>query len=298
MASINYVPLSALQPLELQYQFYTNEQLKNRKITHRNGLNLFYTESLKNFQDIVINRDTCLVLTSAIDLSTTFKEPTEYILGNLPGSIYIQPRNSLTFYGYRNPTTKKITLKQNLGSVFYIKPISKTKLIEIIVDNNYLQVNSKYPYTVTTSNIPLTDRFINRQRFECVYQNGTITFKTLTDSGYRYLSFGTDNILRATGVTMNNATINDYVLTCTPVTREKIETGFKPQNTIGTYYSDFITETENRTLSIKKTIPVKTNLLFSFPIKLPPNNLKIPVNVINLKTTVTPFGSPAPIVNL
>jgi hypothetical protein len=297
MASINYVSLSALKPLELQYQFFKDENFKNQKVTYRNGFNFFYTEGLKNFQDVVINRETCLVLTSAIELGSTFTGTTEYTLGNLPGSVYIQPRNSLTFYGFRNPRTRNINLNQDTGSIFYIKPIPNTRLVEILVDNHYLQVSPAYPYIVTTSRIPLSRQFINRQRFECIYQNGTITFKTLTNTGYRYLCFGSDNILRATGVVLNNAIVNDYVFTCTPVTRENIFAGFNPTNSIGTYFSDFVLETENNTLNIKKIIPTKTNLLISFPIKRNIESSLIPINVANLKTTLTPSGGPASINN-
>jgi hypothetical protein len=298
MARINYVSLSALQPLELQYNFYKNEKLKSRKTAYRNGFTFFSIDGLKNFQDVTVNKDTCFVLTSSVDLDENFTNTTEYVLGNLPGSFYFQPRNSTIFYAWRNPATNSITLKQTIGSVFYLKPITGTNQVEIIVDNSFLQVEEQYPYKVITSNIALSQQYQYRQRFECIYQNETITFKTLTNAGYRYLSYGSDNTLRATGVILNDAIINDYLFSCTPVTPDRIHAGFNPQNTLGTYFADFTQETENRSVKVNKSTPVKTNFLISFPIKRNTSTFTIPVNIANLKTSITPTGAPTPIVNV
>jgi len=298
MARINYVSLSSLQPLELQYNFYKNEQLKNRKISFKNGFTFYSADSFKNFQDISVNKGTYFILTSSINLNETFANTTEYILGNLPGSFYFQPRNSTTFYAWRDPGTNTISIKQDIGSVFYLNPVQGTSQVEIIVDNCYLQVEEQYPYKVITSNLSLSQQYKYRQRFDCVYQNSTITFKTLTNNGYRYLSFGSDYVLRATGVAMNNAIFNDYLFSCTPVTPDRIHAGFDPQNTLGTYYADFTQETENRSVKINKTIPTKTNLLISFPIKRDTSNFIVPVNVANLKTIITPEGAPPPTTNI
>ena len=105
-------------------------------------------------------------------------------------------------------------------------------------------------------------------------------------------------ILRATGVILNRAVINDYLFSCTPVTPDRISAGFNPQNTLGTYYSDFKTEIYNTSTKIKKSIPVKTNLLISFPVKRDIQTPAINVNIANLKTTITPTGDPPPIVNI
>jgi len=298
MARINYVSLSSLQPVEVQYNFYKNENFQFQKTTFLNGLNYFYSESLKNFQDITVNKDTCFVLTSSIDLNKTFQGTTEYILGNLPGSFVFQPRKSLTFYAWKDPVSNIITLRQNTGSVFYINPIAGTRQVEILVNGNYLQVEEQYPYKVTTSNIELSEQYKYRQRFDCVYQNQTITFKTLTNSGYRFLSFGGDNILRATGIILNNAIINDYLFSCTPITPDRINAGFNPQNSIGTYFSDFKNEIYNTTTKINKTIPIKTNFLISFLTKRNSKTPTINVNIANLKTTLTPTGDPPPITNI
>jgi hypothetical protein len=305
MARINYVSLSALQPLELQYSFYKNEDFKSRKITHRNGFNFYYFNSLENFQDITVNKGTCFILTSSINLDNTFTNTTEYVFGNLPGSFYFQPRNSLTFYAWRDSKTNTISLKQTEGSIFYLNPIQGTDQVEIFVNGNYLQVEEQYPYKVVTSDISLSQQYKYRQRFVCVYQNQTITFKTLTNSGYRYLAFNSDNTLQATGTVLNNAIIknnsyiNNYLFSCTPVTREKIDAGFSPINTLGTYFADFAQEIDNKTVKINKNIPIKTNLLISFSTKRDnTSNFTIPINIANLKTILTPTGAPPSIVNV
>jgi hypothetical protein len=297
MASIKYIPLSALQPLELEYQYYSNERLKNNKIYFRDGYNIYHTDALHNFQDVTVNNDTCLILTSTVDLKKTFTVLPEYNLGSLPGSIYFQPRNSSSLFAFYDIFKQQITLSLTEKSTFYIFPIFNTNEVEILVNNRYLQVEEEYPFTVKVDNIPLPQQLRYRQRFECVYQNSTITFKTKTKDGNRYLAFSSDNILRATGLNLNNKIYNDYLFACTPVTREKIAPGFDPDNTVGTYFYDFETEINNKNLTVNKALKANTHLLFSFPTKRE-NGFKVPINIANLKTNITPLGAPPPINNL
>lgn len=296
MASITYKSLSALQPVELKYQYYKDENFKGTKLSFAGGYTLYKHDTLTNYQDTTINRESAFVLTSAIPLNQVFPEPEDYSLGKLPGTILLQPRNTTIFFAAYRASTKNFTLN-SVGTPFYISPVPETNEVEILVNNQYLQVNKNYPYEVTIDPRPLiTER--NRQRFECVYQGSTITFKTKTQEGYRYLAFNNDNILRATGILFNSSVVNDYIFKCIPVTRNTFEYNFKPENQWLTYYNSFLQEQDNKTVAVNKEFLVPTNFLIDFPIEEAVKTGKASINIANLKTNVTPFGSPAPVNNL
>lgn len=298
MASIVYKSLSSLTPIELKYEYYKDEQLQTSTVTYRDGISFYNIEGLNNFKDLTINRDSCLVLTSAINLSSIFVPSQDVTLGKLPGSIYLQPRNSLIYYTKLNTATNTFILGLTSSSPFYIQPLPNSNEVEIFVDGLFVQVDEEYPYVVRTSNRTLDPESINRQRFEIVYQNDLITIKTKTNSGYRYLAFNNDNTLRAVGLVMNESVINDYVFKCIPVTRLNINQGFTPSNNWVTYYYDIEQVTNNKNVIVNKDLyPVPTNLLIDFPIEKAAETASININIANLKTGVTPAGSPAPVNN-
>lgn len=297
MACITYKSLSTLQPVELKYQYFRDENFKGTKITFAGGYSLYKHNTLTNFQDTAINKESAFVLTSAVPLDNVFARSENYRLGNLPGTIYLQPRNTSGYFTAYNGTTKTFTLC-SIGSLFYIFPIPGTNQIEILQNNQYLQVNKKYPYEVTLAPkaLPVLER--HRQRFECVFQNSTITFKTSTQEGYRYLAFNNDNTLRATGVLFNTAIVNDYIFKCIPVTQGALTLNFNPENPWITYYNNFLQQDDNKTVTVNKEFLVPTNFLIDFPVEEAVKTGKAHINIANLKTNVTPFGSPAPVNNL
>jgi hypothetical protein len=297
MASITYKYLSALQPIELKYQYYKDEELNNTKISYTNGYTFYKYDSLLNYQDTTNNKESTFILTSAIPLQKVFNPQTQYKYGELPGTILLQPRSTNIYYAAYKPETGTITLSLT-GSSFYISPIEGTNQVEILVNNKYLQVDSRYPYLVRANTRSVVQAEINRQRFECIYQNSTITFKTKTQDGDRYLAFNNDNTLRATGVLFNNTVINDYIFKCLPVTSGLLTVNFNPENKWLTYYYNILQEQENKTLNIKKEFLVPTNFLIDFPSERAVKTGQAYVNIANLKTCITPLGSPAPIDNI
>ncbi len=300
MASIVYKSLSSLSPVELKYEYYKDEQLKISYNTYKEGYTFYETESFKNYQDVAINKGSCFVLTSSISLSSVFTPADTITIGKFPVSILIQPRNSSVYYATYDTTTNTIrqVLSSEIPSVFYLAPIGLTDEVEIFVNNRYVQVTETYPYTVYTAERSLDPEEIYRQRFKIVYQDGFITFKTKTNSGYRYLCFNNDDIMRATGVILNETIINDYVFKCLPVTTNTLQKGFIPTNDWVTYYFDIESETENKTVTINKNIQdTSTNFLIDFPVEKVFNSSEVNVNVANLKTNLTPAGGPAPVDN-
>jgi hypothetical protein len=296
MASITYKSLSSLQPIELKYQYFKDENLKVSKTSFQDGYTFYRVEGFENYQDAVINRDSCFVLTSAIKLNNVFEPAKTYVYGELPGTALIQPSTISLYYATHDTVKNEITLALS-GTPFYFSPIKNTNEIEILINNQYLQIEETYPYKAYLSFQPLRSEEIKRQRFICIYQNKSITFKTLTKDGYRYLAFGSDNVMRAIGVMFNSSAVNNYVFGCVPLTLDSTSINFDPQNSWVTYYLQLNQEKRNKNYSINKEFVIDTNYLVDFPIEEAIRSGKATINIANLKTNVTPLGGPAPIDN-
>jgi hypothetical protein len=297
MAEIVYKSLSSLSPIELKYQYHRDEELQASINTYQEGYSFYEVDGLDGFQDVAINKNSCFVLTPTVELNSIFTPTTKIDLGKLPGSIQLQPRDSFIYYiSYKEINN---TFNQSLSaSTFYVAPIENTNEVELFVNNKYVQVNAAYPYVVYLNEKTLDPEEIYRQRFEIIYQNNLITFKTKTDTGYRYLALNNDNTLRAVGLILNDTPINDYVFKCIPVTTSTINRGFNPTNNWVTYFFDIESEVDNKTVTVNKDITDnKTNLLLDFPLEQAAELGTVNVNIANLKTAVTPSGGPAPINN-
>lgn len=298
MAEIVYKSLSSLSPIELKYQYYRDEELESSINSYQEGYNFYEVEGFNGFQDVAINKDSCFILTPTVDLSSVFTPTTRLDIGKLPGSIFLQPRNSFIYYISYKPNTNTFNLELTSGSVFFIAPIENTNEVELFVNNKYVQVDASYPYVVYLGDKTLDPEEIHRQRFELVYQNNLITLKTKTEAGYRYLALNNDNTFRAVGLILNDTVINDYVFKCIPVTTTTLNRGFNPTNNWVTYYFDIESEKENKTVTVNKDFTSnKTNLLVDFPLEQAAETGTINVNIANLKTAVTPTGGPAPVNN-
>lgn len=298
MAEIVYKSLSSLSPIELKYEYNRDETLQAGTVTYRDGLSFYEIEGLNNFQDVAINRDTCLILTSAVNLSAVFTPSTNIEIGKLPGSFILQPRDSTIYFLKHNLNNNSLVLTLTSASIVYLQPISNTNEVELFIDNKYIQVDAFYPYRVFLGDRTLDPESIQQQRFEPVYEGDTITFKTKTDSGYRYLAFNNDNILRATGLVLNDNPVNDYVFTCIPVTDLTLDRGFSPNNNWITYYFDFESKAENKTVTFNKNLEAApVNLLINLPLEQAAEKGSVKVNIANLKTNLTPSGGPAPVNN-
>lgn len=295
MATVIYKSLSSLAPIFLNYQFSLNEPLNYTVDTYKTGHTFFTLQGLKNYQDVAISNGSCFILTSATSLSNIFSNSDTFNIGTLPGSLKLQSRDSTSLY---------VTYKDNIftqdtsdnASTFYVYPVPGTNQVELLVNNSYVQVDQYYPYTVKLGNVSLGSNNINRQRFYIVYQNNCISFYTLTDNGYRYLSLNKyDYTLRATGTVLNNIAYNDYIFNYIPVTTSSLQQGFVPTNNWVSYFYDIQTGSDNKTLTINSDITnTPTNLLIDFPTENSIDDGTANINIANLKTNLTPTGGPAP----
>lgn len=294
MPSIQYYSLSALQPIDLNYTYNTTEPLVKQQITYDTGLNVYTLQGTKQFQDISFNNETCLILTSSVSLSSFFS--TKLFENNFFGSVLLKPRNSTVYYVAYNNFLNSLNLSLT-GSHIYISPIKDTNEVELIVERKYVQVKENYPYEIILSDKSLDSDNIHRQRYICTIQNNFVSFKTKTDSGYRYLSINTDGIIRATGTILNESVLNDYIFDIEYIAVNTGIHGFIPVNEYITYYFDLEDGTNNKTLTVNKTFTDNpNNFLLSFAFDNIINNTAN-INIANLKTISTPAGGLATVNN-
>lgn len=292
MAIITYKSLTALHPVELHYNFYKAETLQNNIDGFVEGYNLISYKSLENFQDIAINKNTCLILTDTLNLSSIFQNQEELTIGQIPSTINLQPQNSQIYYlGY--------DLERNLFTLFlepqniFVNPINENE-VEIRVGNLYLQIEETYPYLIQASDLPLPDDQIYRRRFKFVYKDNTICFICQTKEGDRFLALGPDNVLRGTGTILGTNVLNNYIFNIVKVTDVDLAYNFELKNNWVTYYLDFASQKENETVTINKKFSPAINYLVTFPIQ---KDTVQNINIANLKTGFTPTGSPTPVDN-
>lgn len=296
MSNIQYKTLSDLAPIKLNYTYNTAETLQDQYISYNTGLNIHFLNGTNSYQDISFNNETCLILTSAVNLKDVFL--TKIFENNFFGSVLLKPRNSNIYYVTYNTILNTLDLSLS-GTQIYIAPVSGTNEVELFIEKKYLQVEVEYPYNVFLSEKSLDPESIYRQRFTYNLQNNTITFKTKTNTGDRYIGFDTDNVLRATGCILNESVLNDYVFIVEYVAVNTGEYGFIPNNDYITYYFDFENTTNNKNVTINKTFNDNpNNFLLSFTFNdINKNDNSTNMNIANLKNIVTPAGGIATIDN-
>lgn len=295
MSNVQQFFLSALQPVKLNYTYNTTEPLENEQTTYNTGLNVYTLQGTKHFQDISFNNETCLILTSSVNLNSLFT--TKFFDTGFFGSVYLKPRSSSIYYVSYNKNINSLFLSTSSTQV-YILPVSGTNEVELKVDKKYVQVKEAYPYEILLSDRSLDAENIHRQRFICTIQNNTATFKTKTNTGYRYLGIGSDTILRANGVVLNESVLNDYIFNIEYVAVMTNAHGFVPINDYVTYYFDFESGINNKNLVVNKTVTDNpNNFLLSFTFDNITEENKTNINIANLKNVVTPSGGIATVDN-
>jgi hypothetical protein len=295
MSHVSYEVLSALTPIKLNYTYNTTEPLLEQTTTYNTGLNVNALAGTKNYQDISFNNETCLILTSSVNLNNIFS--TLLFENNFFGSVFLRPRNTPLYYLSYNNILNSLTLSLS-GTQIYISPVPESKEVELIVERQYVQIEERYPYEVILSDKSLDPESIHRQRFLCTIQDNTVTFKTKTNTGYRYLGMCSDGTLRATGNILNDAVFNDYVFNIDYVAVNTGVHGFIPVNDYITYYFDIESGVNNKNLTINKTFSDNpNNYLLSFTFHEIVNNNTTNINIANLKNVVTPAGSLATVDN-
>jgi len=299
MSAIQVKPLTAFQPVELLYNYKSNEPLQSELISYQDGYSLYVLQGLDDFQDQTINRQTCFILTSALALSGFFAKPVIKYLGEIPGSFYLQPRNTPTYYITYNELSNTFSLTQDItvANKISINPIPNSEKIELIVNNQFLEVDREYPYLIRLSPTRRDESERGLQLFTYSYNNGFLTLQINTPEGGRFLSTSSDGILRANGVILGTTVLNDYVFRTILETTDEITQGFLGDNNWVSYYYNYKDTSRNKDVTLNQSLPVDTHLLIDFPVEKAVESGVVSINVANLKTYTTPTGTPVSLIN-
>lgn len=285
---INTLSLSALLPVKLTYKFNNEEKLTNTLTSLNNGLSFYTHDALLSAQDVVISNYNLLILTNKIPLKDVFQtDSTAVNIGTIAGSLYLKSSGRYVTFTKNNiflgGTGKKLAIT--------IAPI-EGNIVELVVDKTKkIIVDEEYPYTARISADILVDSKLARQRFEMDYKDGLCCFKILTKEGYRFLSYGSDNVIRAIGVMLNEFKINSYLFSAEFISNEQIHCGFDAKTSEVKYFNEFASFFNQKTVNIKTEQESDTHLLISCATPAIVNSAEVPVNIAITKTNFSSSGS-------
>ena len=297
MSLIKYASLSALQPIKLKYEYKRNEKTVDYLNYYSEGINAYYNPIFKDFNDFVINRGNGLILTNSITLSSMFSTENR-VKNNLVyfSSIKLKPKDHYNYATVDN-ATKKIVLG-GTPSYFNLEVISGNQ-VYIKKDLGYLQISKEYPYDVSVTSTDVSNEELYLRKFYIYYNSGYMSFSVDTNQGQRFLQFGNDNILRATGVSfgadltnIGDSKISSYLFD-TENTVEDVKNSILNsdyfRNDWVTYYMSLDDKSENSTTTIKRVITnPPTHFLASFSVNGLNSVNELNINLANLKTGYTP----------
>lgn len=284
--SLSTNSLSALSPVKFTYKFNKEETLSRSLNTYNNGFNYYKHDAFENFQDAVLSKKNCLILTDNKSLKTVFNSDSKQLnVGTVSGCMYLKA-----------PSGKYVTTLSDrlyvggVGEKLFINIIPITdSIVEIRTGKTkQIQIEKEYPYTAKLTTEVLDGDEIERQRFEVDYKDGLICFKTKTAEGYRYLSYGADQTLRAVGLMLNETVVNPYLFTPEFISTNGLYYDFDAKTTEVKYHNEMASFADRYTVNIKEEQESDTNLLISCATT---DIAKTGEGVINIALTKTNFSS-------
>ena len=284
--------LSALFPVNFTYKYNKEEKLSGQLTTHNNGFGYYKHDLFNNFIDASLSKKNFLVLTDVKQLKTIFETDSETLyVGNISGCTFLKAANGKYLCNLKNNI-----YAGGIGQKMFINIVPITKnIVELrTTKTQKIQIDKEYPYTARLSDEELGGDDIERQRFEIDFKNGLIYFKTKTQEGYRFLSYGVDQVVRAVGLMLNNTAINSYFFVPEFVSDSSILYNFDAKTDEIKYFNE-LSNTDNRlTVNIKENQETNTNLLVSCSTKDISKLNTVSVNIALTKTNFSSSGSYTP----
>lgn len=286
---VNVLSLSALAPVRFTYKFNCEEKIDNLLFAYDSGFRYYTHNAFSGFRDAVLSKNNCLILTKNISLREVFDpDSTQINIGSVAGSFYLKASNNNYFTRLKNDV--------------YVGGIGEKLLITVVpIAENYaelvveglkkLTVDEEYPYTVRLSQDVLSENKLHRQRFEIDYQNNIISFKVKTNEGYRFLSYGSDNVIRATGLMLNETIVNNYLHRMEFVTNNGLYYGFDAKTTEVKYWNHLPSFVNQNTVTVKEEVDTDTHLLISCSTESIAQSAEVPVNIALLKSNFSSAGT-------
>ena len=285
--------LSALTPVKFTYKFNKEEKLSGVLSSFTNGFGYYKHEAFENFHDAALSKKNCLILTNNKPLKDVFESDSRQIdIGTVAGCLFL--KNSLGKYF---TTTSNNIYIGGIGEKLFINvvPILPNTVELRVGKTNRIQIDKQYPYTARLSEEMLDGEDLERQRFEIDYKDGLISFKTKTAEGYRYLSYGVDQIVRAVGLVLNETVVNPCLHIPEFVSENGMHYDFDAKTSEIKYYNELAAFANRYTVNIKEEQENDTNLLISCTTadiaKSNLNSNKVAINIALTKTNFSSSGS-------
>lgn len=281
--------LSALRPVKLVYEFNSTEHLTSNLNSYRNGFSYYKHDALENFQDAVFSNKNCLIVTDNISLKQAFESDSKNVeIGTIAGTFYLQTPNGKTLTTYEEGVYVQ-GLGENL--LLSLVPLGN-RMVELKYGKDYyLQVDAAYPYTARVTANTLDKTALRRQQFQYDYKDGKLSFKTLTNEGWRYLSYGADQVVRAIGLMLNETVVNSYLFTPKFVTQGEIYYDFDATSKEIKYFNELTNYDQRETVAIKNYTESNTNLLISCPTSEIAKSTTAKINIASTKSNFSSTGT-------
>jgi hypothetical protein len=290
--TVHKQPLSALHPVKFTYS-YNSEETLDGELNSYNGDFSFYTHQLlSDFKDASLSKQTCVVLTDTKSLNSVFKKSiTPISIETTSGSVYLKTEAGL----YWKIKEKNIFIGGTGDKLIVTVVQIRDNIVELHVGRKgqYLKIDNEYPYTLSISDISLTEENSSIKRFELDYKNKKLTLKAFTPEGRRFLSYGKDKVVRAVGLELNDVVINPYVFEVDFVTAPYMVYNTDSDAKEIKYFNELTSVASRSSLDIKSIIKNDTHLLVSCPTKdLSQSSLSsVKVNIAMMKTNFSSSGS-------
>lgn len=289
--AVNTYSLSAISPVKFIYKYNSEEKLAGSYASIKGDFAYFKHEALVNFQDAALSRKTCLMLTDTKNLKTIFESADEsYNIGEIAGTFLLKVRD------------KRIT---ETNDVIYVGGTGKPILITVVpVGNNlaelrvnrtsWIEIDKTYPYTAKLTRDTIDGPDLQFRRYYVEYQNGLMYFKVLTPEGFRFLSYGVDNVIRGVGLELNDTIVNPYHFFAEYKTRETLDYNYTPDEKEVKYFNDAVDQQHKTDVELKTIVDSETNLLITCPTSELSKSNEVVINISSLKTNYTPSGTFSP----
>lgn len=288
---VNSYPLSAITPVKFVYKYNTEEKIAGSYASLKGDFSYYKHDALVNFKDAALSRKTCLILTDTQNIKNVFENAdTEYVIGQIAGTLYLkvgtktitQTNNDLYVGGTGEPILITVVPVEN-------------GLAELRVDRTkWIQIDQTYPYTARLSEDTIGGTDLQFRRYEVEYVNGLISFKVKTPEGYRFLSHGVDNVLRAVGVELNDTIVNSYHFEAEYKTRATMLYDYTPDEKEIKYFNSMYDQQHKSDVEIEEQTESESNLLITCPTSELSKSEEVIINIASLKTNYTPSGTFSP----
>ena len=286
---VNTHSLTALQPIKFNYNYNTTEPLAGNYLYIYNNWSFYNHQALVNFKDAAFSKNTYLALTDVKSLNDTlYKETTTRSIGQISGTVYLKFNNKYVSLLNGNLFLGSPCGRQTTKALISIVPIENS-LVELKIGKKTIKIDESYPYTARLQETAL-DEDSSLGKFEMEYDSGVASFKIKTPEGYRFLSYGKDNVIRAVGVELNSTIVNNYHFEVEFKTRSSITYGFTPTTDEVSYYNEIDSYDNKFNVLLKHKTEKLTNLLISCPTNEMSKDEEADINISLLKTNYSSSG--------